>query len=155
VPALPVSALAKRDIPQLGSRRNSAGIQSSARVWNRYFAEFCNRSICLALKNQSRTLSSHRSDRGNHYTSARYQSLLGAHGMRCSVSRIANCHDDAVAESFFSTLKNEQTLHDRYHTRAHARATIFEFIELLYNPCVSTRIYTDSVRCSSSVSARG
>jgi putative transposase len=76
----------------------------------------------------------HHSDRGNHYTSARYQSLLGAYGMRCSMSRIANCHDNAVAESFFSTLKNEQTLHDRYHTRAHARATIFEFIELFYNP---------------------
>ena len=41
---------------------------------------------------------------------------------------------NAVAESFFSTLKNEQTLHDRYHTRAQARAAIFEFIELFYNP---------------------
>lgn len=39
-----------------------------------------------------------------------------------------------MAESFFSTLKNEQTLHDRYHTRAQARAAIFEFIELFYNP---------------------
>lgn len=76
----------------------------------------------------------HHSDRGNHYTSARYQSLLASRGMRCSMSRIANCRDNAVAESFFSTLKNEQTLHDRYHTRAQARAAIFEFIELFYNP---------------------
>jgi putative transposase len=76
----------------------------------------------------------HHSDRGNHYTSTRYQSVLASHGMRCSMSRIANCRDNAVAESFFSTLKNEQTLHDRYHTRAQARATIFEFIELFYNP---------------------
>lgn len=76
----------------------------------------------------------HHTDRGAHYTSARYQSMLRAHGMRCSMSRIANCHDNAVAESFFSTLKNEQTLHERYKTRAQARAAIFEFIELFYNP---------------------
>jgi putative transposase len=74
------------------------------------------------------------SDRGNHYTSSRYQALLAERGMRCSMSRIANCWDNAVAESFFSTLKNEQTLHDRYHTRAQARTAIFEFIELFYNP---------------------
>jgi putative transposase len=54
--------------------------------------------------------------------------------MRCSMSRIANCRDNAVAESFFSTLKNEQTLHERYKTRAQARAAVFEFIELFYNP---------------------
>ena len=76
----------------------------------------------------------HHSDRGNHYTSSRYQGLLEAQHIRCSMSRIANCRDNAVAESFFSTLKNEQTLHDRYHTRAQARAAIFEFIELFYNP---------------------
>ncbi len=76
----------------------------------------------------------HHSDRGNHYTSSRYQSLLASFGMRCSMSRIANCWDNAVAESFFSTLKNEQTLHDRYHNRAQARATVFEYIELFYNP---------------------
>jgi putative transposase len=76
----------------------------------------------------------HHTDRGAHYTSLKYQLKLAAHGIRCSMSRIANCHDNAVAESFFSTLKNEQTLHDRYHTRAQARAAIFEFIELFYNP---------------------
>jgi len=46
------------------------------------------------------------------------------------MSRIATCRDNAVAESFFSTLENEQTLHDRYHTRVEARAAIFEFVEL-------------------------
>jgi len=55
----------------------------------------------------------HHTDRGAHYTSDTYQSLLNAHGMRCSMSRTANCLDNAVAESFFSTLKNEQTLHER------------------------------------------
>lgn len=76
----------------------------------------------------------HHTDRGAHYTSSQYQSILADHGIRCSMSRIANCHDNAVAESFFSTLKNEQTLHERYKTRAQARAAIFEFIELFYNP---------------------
>ncbi len=50
------------------------------------------------------------------------------------MSRIANCRDNAVAESLFSTLKNEQTLHERYRTRAEARAAIFGFMELFYNP---------------------
>lgn len=76
----------------------------------------------------------HHTDRGAHYTSERYQSRLDAYGIRCSMSRIANCLDNAVAESFFSTLKNELTLHERYRTRAQARAAIFEFVELFYNP---------------------
>lgn len=76
----------------------------------------------------------HHTDRGAHYTSARYQTMLNARGIRCSMSRIANCRDNAVAESFFSTLKNELTLHERYRTRAQARSAIFEFIELFYNP---------------------
>lgn len=76
----------------------------------------------------------HHSDRGAHYSSDRYQALLQQHGMVCSMSRIANCYDNAVAESFFSTLKNELTLHERYQTRAQARAAIFDFIELFYNP---------------------
>lgn len=76
----------------------------------------------------------HHSDRGAHYTSERYQALLTQHQVTCSMSRIANCYDNAVAESFFSTLKNELTLHARYQTRAQARADIFDFIELFYNP---------------------
>jgi len=76
----------------------------------------------------------HHTDRGVHYTSLRYQHLLAQHGIRSSMSRSANCLDNAVAESFFSTLKNEQTVHERYRTRDEARAAIFDFIELFYNP---------------------
>lgn len=76
----------------------------------------------------------HHTDRGVHYTSLRYQQLLRHHGIRSSMSRSANCLDNAVAESFFSTLKNEQTAHQRYRTRDEARAAIFDFIELFYNP---------------------
>jgi putative transposase len=75
----------------------------------------------------------HHSDRGVHYSSAAYQRLLRAAGIEASISRTANCLDNAVAESFFSTLKNELTLHQRFATRAGARAAIYEFIELYYN----------------------
>jgi transposase InsO family protein len=86
----------------------------------------------------------HHTDRGGHYTSARYQLMLSAQGMRCSMSRIANCLDNAVAESFFSTLKNELTLHERYRTRAEARRAIFKFIEMFYNP-VRQHSYLDGL----------
>jgi len=76
----------------------------------------------------------HHSDRGTHYASDRYQRMMEQHGMTGSMSRTANCLDNAVAESFFSTLKNEETLHRRYVTRADARAAIFDFMEMFYNP---------------------
>jgi len=76
----------------------------------------------------------HHSDRGAHYTSDRYQAILAKHSIRCSMSRIANCLDNAVAESFFSTLKNELTLHERYATRSEGRAAIFDYLEMFYNP---------------------
>lgn len=112
----------------------------SRRVIGWSMAAHCREDLTLAALNMAIDARKpaagllHHSDRGNHYTGSRYQSLLAQTGMRCSMSRIANCRDNAVAESFFSTLKNEQTLHDRYHTRAQARAAIFEFIELFYNP---------------------
>jgi putative transposase len=86
----------------------------------------------------------HHTDRGAHYTSDRYQAQLRGHGVICSMSRIANCLDNAVAESFFSTLKNELTLHERFKTRAEARASIFEFIEMFYNP-VRQHSYLDGI----------
>jgi transposase InsO family protein len=76
----------------------------------------------------------HHSDRGSHYASDRYQRIMEQHRMIGSMSRTANCLDNAVAESFFSTLKNEETLHCRYATRADARAAIFDFMEMFYNP---------------------
>ena len=67
------------------------------------------------------------------YTSVAYQHLLTQHGVRASMSRKGNCYDNAVVESFFSTLKNE-LVHERdYHSREEAQAEIFEFIEVFYN----------------------
>ncbi len=75
----------------------------------------------------------HHTDQGATYTSVAYQQRLAEHGIAASMSRKGNCYDNAVAESFFSTLKNE-LVHERdYHTREDARAEIFEFIEVFYN----------------------
>lgn len=75
----------------------------------------------------------HHSDQGALYTSGAYQQVLAQTGLVASMSRKGNCYDNAVVESFFSTLKNE-LVHDRdYHTREEARAEVFEFIEVFYN----------------------
>ena len=73
------------------------------------------------------------SDQGSQYTATSYRNKLNAHGMICSMSRKGKCHDNAVAESFFHTLKNE-LVHDKmYNTRAEAKQSIFKYIELFYN----------------------
>jgi transposase InsO family protein len=74
------------------------------------------------------------SDRGSQYASDHYQSLLARHGIVCSMSRRGDCWDNAPMESFFASLKKELVHHERYQTRAQAKASIFEYIELFYNP---------------------
>lgn len=73
------------------------------------------------------------SDRGSQYCSHRFQKLLSQHGLRCSMSRRADCYDNACAESFFHTLKVEQIYASRYCSREQARRDVFEFIETYYN----------------------
>jgi putative transposase len=73
------------------------------------------------------------SDRGSQYASEHYQLLLGKHGITCSMSEVAQCWDNAPAESFFASLKKELTHHEDYQTRQEARASIFEYIEVFYN----------------------
>jgi putative transposase len=73
------------------------------------------------------------SDRGSQYASDHYHSLLGKHGIECSMSGVAQCWDNAPAESFFASLKKELTHHEDYQTREEARASIFEYIEVFYN----------------------
>ena len=75
----------------------------------------------------------HHSDRGVQYACQDFQALLNIHGIECSMSRKGDCWDNAVAESFFHTLKVE-LVHDRnYKTRLSARKDIFEYIEVFYN----------------------
>lgn len=72
-------------------------------------------------------------DQGSVYGSTEYRNILTAHALRPSMSRRGNCHDNAVAESFFSNLKNELTHHIIYDTRAEAKAEIEDYISVYYN----------------------
>ena len=76
----------------------------------------------------------HHSDRGSQYTSEPFQRLLADHGVTWSMSRAGNVWDNAVMESFFSSLKTERTAAKRYRTRAQAKANVFDYIEYFYNP---------------------
>ena len=73
------------------------------------------------------------SDQGSQYTSYEWQSFLTEHGLEGSMSRRGNCHDNAVAESFFQLLKRERIKKRIYSTREQARADIFNYIEMFYN----------------------
>ena len=75
----------------------------------------------------------HHSDRGVHYTNLRYRRFLDDHQISASYSGLGNCWDNAVAESFFHTLKCEEVHHARYRSRREARQRLFEFIEVWYN----------------------
>jgi putative transposase len=71
----------------------------------------------------------HHSDQGAHYSCVAYQQQLATLGMTPSMSRKGNCYDNAVAERFFSTLKNELIHHQTYHTRDEASRESCAFIE--------------------------
>jgi len=73
------------------------------------------------------------SDRGSQYASGDYQKALDANGITCSMSRRGNCWDNAVAESFFSTLKTELVHNMLFLSRDSARNAIAEWIEIFYN----------------------
>jgi len=75
----------------------------------------------------------HHTDRGSQYAAGDYRALLSAHGMACSMSRVGDCWDNAVAESFFATLKRELADEADWATRDDARTAVFEYIEVWYN----------------------
>jgi len=75
----------------------------------------------------------HHTDRGGQYTAAAYEGALAARGITCSMSRAGECLDNAMAESFFSTLKAELVHTRSWATRAVARSAIFEWLEIWYN----------------------
>jgi transposase InsO family protein len=75
----------------------------------------------------------HHSDRGCQYTSVEYRDVLSELGVTVSMSRKGNCWDNAVAESFFATLKTELVYGRAWPTRLQLRAAVFEYIEVFYN----------------------
>ncbi|UUY07068.1 IS3 family transposase [Pseudomonas sp. J452] len=74
------------------------------------------------------------SDQGSQFSSGDWQSFLKANNLLGSMSRRGNCHDNAVAESFFQLLKRERIRRKIYSTRQDARADVFDYIEMFYNP---------------------
>ncbi len=79
------------------------------------------------------------SDQGSQFTGAEWQSFLGKHNLiasmsRRGMSRRGNCHDNAVAESFFQLMKRERIRRQTYLTRDAARQDVFDYIEMFYNP---------------------
>jgi putative transposase len=81
------------------------------------------------------------SDQGSQFTSTEWQLFLGKHNLDASMSRRGNCHDNAVAESFFQLLKRERIRRRTYLTRDVARQDVFDYIEMFYNP---TRKHTNN-----------
>ena len=74
------------------------------------------------------------SDQGAQFTSIDWASFLRQHNLEHSMSRRGNCHDNAVAESFFNLLKRERIRRKTYKSRDDARQDVFEYIEMFYNP---------------------
>jgi len=75
----------------------------------------------------------HHSDRGSQYAGNDYRRLLNIYGMICSMSRKGDCWDNAVAESFFHSLKTEWTSEIIYRTRSDGRSDVIRYIEMFYN----------------------
>jgi putative transposase len=88
--------------------------------------------MALARRHPARGLL-HHSDRGSTYTSQSYQARLRQEGMVASMSRTADCYDNAAMESFFHSFKGECLDRESFQTRAPARSATFEYIETFYN----------------------
>jgi len=97
-------------------------------------AELVNRALAMALgqRRPAAGLIMH-TDRGSQYGADSYRQLLTQHGIQPSMSRKGNCWDNAVAESFFHTLKTELIYTEDYDTHEAAQTAVFEYIEVFYN----------------------
>ena len=110
--------------------RQIVGWSMSERIDSRLVVDALAMAVARRLPGED--LVSH-SDRGSQYASEHYRRLLSGHGITCSMSRRANCWDNAPMESFFASLKKELVHDEDYQTRAEARASLFEYIEVFYN----------------------
>ena len=97
-------------------------------------AELVNQALAMAIcqRQPAVGLIMH-TDRGSQYGADSSQQLLIQHGMQPSMSRKGNCWDNAVAESFFHTLKTELVYMEDFHTHEQAQTAVFEYIEVFYN----------------------
>jgi putative transposase len=100
------------------------------------------------------------SDQGTQYGSDAWYRFCVSHNLKPSMSRRGNCWDNAVAESFFGSLKKERVRKQIYRTRDQARADIFDYIEMFYNRRrrhshlgdVSPEVFEQASKCSGAVS---
>ena len=101
---------------------------------NHMRAELVNQALSMAIcqRQPAAGLIMH-TDRGSQYGADSYRQLLHQHGMQPSMSRKGNCWDNAVAESFFHTLKTELIYLEDFETHEHAQTAVFEYIEVFYN----------------------
>ena len=97
-------------------------------------AHLANDALLMAIwrRKPGKGLISH-TDRGGQYASKSHRNILKLHQIKQSMSRKSNCWDNAVAESFFHTLKIELIHHEKFKTREEAKQKIFEYIEVYYN----------------------
>jgi transposase InsO family protein len=101
---------------------------------NHMRVELVNQALSMALgqRHPAAGLIMH-TDRGSQYGADRYRQLLTRHGIQPSMSRKGNCWDNAVAESFFRTLKTELIYLEDFETHEQAQTGVFEYIEVFYN----------------------
>ena len=101
---------------------------------NHMRAEFVTQALSMAIgqRQPAAGLIMH-TDRGSQYGAESYRQLLTQHGMQPSMSRKGNCWDNAVAESFFHTLKTELIYLEDFDTHEQAQTAVFEYIEVFYN----------------------
>jgi putative transposase len=90
-------------------------------------------ALRMALRRRPAAGTIHHTDRGSQYSAAAYRAVLTTHGLIPSMSRTGDCYDNAMAESFFATLKTELVARQRWFTRRAARQAVFEWIEVFYN----------------------
>jgi putative transposase len=90
-------------------------------------------ALDMALQSRGRAPEILHSDQGSTYATAAYRALLEDQGIRQSMCRKGDCWDNAPMESFFHTLKTELVMHCDYKTRAEARASVFDYVEVFYN----------------------
>jgi transposase InsO family protein len=96
--------------------------------------ELCTDALAMALqKRRPGAGLLHHSDRGVQYCCGDYQQMLLDHGIQASMSRTGNCYDNAMMESFWGTLKQEEVYQQNYPTRQAARQSIFAYLEGWYN----------------------
>jgi putative transposase len=110
--------------------RKVVGWSTSARLQRDLVLEALKMAIGRRLPSSSLI---HHSDRGSQYASLDFQKALSARGILCSMSGRGNCYDNAVAESFFATLKRERVHRRVYRTRSEARMDLFQYLEVFYN----------------------